>query len=294
MNVVNATFPGYRDLFLRALEPRLSGNEGQVRAAMTLRQGRLGKKLRHRQILDELRVKPAIRVSDIARRLGVHVETIRRDLDELHREGQISRTYGGASPVYVGVEASLHERDRILIAERKRVAARAADLISAGDVIMMDVGSTTTHFARCLARLAPQARVITTNWKTISVLGSVPQIDLILCPGKYSDRQGGVAGSDTMEFLRRFHADKVVMSGGGLTNDGLYEFDPDFAWIKRVMLGCAQERIVIIDHSKFEKRVMDRVCPLSAIDHLVADESPHGELLEAISDAGIKLEIAKD
>jgi len=260
---------------------------------MTVRQGRLGKKLRHRRILDELRVKPAIRVSDIAQRLGVHVETIRRDLDELHREGQISRTYGGASPVSVGVEPSLDERDRLLIVERMRVAEKAADLISAGDVIMTDVGSTTTHFARCLADRAREARVITTNWKLIAVLGPVPQIDLMLCPGKYSNRQGGVAGSDTIEFLKRFHADKVVLSGGGLTNDGLYEFDPDFAWIKRVMLDCAQERIVIIDHSKFERRVMDRVCLLSAIDHIVVDQPPSGPLLQAISDADIKLHIAR-
>lgn len=259
---------------------------------MTLRQGRPGKKQRHRRILDELRVKPAIRVSDIAQRLGVHVETVRRDLDELHRDGQISRTYGGASPVAVGVEPSLDERDRLLIAERMRVAEKVADLVSAGDVIMTDVGSTTTHFARCLASRALEACVITTNWKLIAVLGAVPQINLILCPGKYSNRQGGVAGSDTIEFLKRFHADKVVLSGGGLTTDGLYEFDPDFAWIKRVMLDCAQKRIVIIDHSKFDKPVMDRVCPLSAIDHIVVDQPPNMSLQQAMDNAGIQVHIA--
>jgi DeoR/GlpR family transcriptional regulator of sugar metabolism len=257
-------------------------------------QGRLGKELRHNRILDELRVKPAIRVSDIAQRLGVHVETIRRDLNELHREGQISRTYGGASPVSVGVEPSLDERDRLLIVERMRMAEKAADLISIGDVIMMDVGSTTTHFARCLANRAKEVRVVTSNWKLIPILGPMPQINLILCPGEYSHEQGGVAGSDTTEFLKRFHADKVVLSGGGITEDGLYEYDSSFAWIKRVMLDCAQERVVIIDHSKFGQKVMDRVCPLSVIDHIVVDRSPDGPLLQSIHDAGIHLHIAAD
>lgn len=253
---------------------------------------RLGKKQRHRQIVDELRIKPAVRAMEIARRLGVHVETVRRDMNELHLDGQISRTYGGAAPVSVGVEASLDERDRLLIVERTRMADLAASLINVGDVVMVDVGSTTSHFARSLSGRAHKTRIITNNWKLIASIDSRSQIDMVLCPGEYSHEQGGVAGSDTVEFLKRFHADKVVLSVGGVTEDGLYEFDPSFAWIKRIMIGCSQERILIVDHSKFGRKVMDRVCGLDLIDRIVVDRHPEGRLLEKIESADVQLHVA--
>ena len=119
---------------------------------------RRSKKERHRHIIEELQTRPAVRASEIARRLGVHTETIRRDLNELHELGKISRTYGGALPVSVGVEATLAERDSFLIAERTRVADLAASMINPGDVLMIDVGSTMTRFARSLAAAETEAR----------------------------------------------------------------------------------------------------------------------------------------
>jgi len=258
---------------------------------MTVRKGRSAKALRQRRILDELHVRPAVRVSEMARKLGVHAETVRRDLNELYREGRINRTYGGALPASVGVEASLDERDRLLIAQRTQIAEKAAALISVGDVVMVDVGSTTAHFGRRLAGLGLSARVITNSWKLASILGPAGSVSVLLCPGEFSWEQGGVSGPDTGEFLKRFHADKAVLSGGGITEEGLYEFDPGFAWIKRIMLGCAHERVLVIDHSKFGRKVMDRVCDLSAFDHVVVDRLPEGRLLERLLELDVEVHV---
>lgn len=256
------------------------------------RDGRLRKQDRHKRILDELRVRPAVRVLDVAQRLGVHVQTIRRDLDELHTGGKISRTYGGAIMVSAGIEPSIDERDRLLIGERTRIGQKAAELIDSGDVVMIDVGSTTSHFARCLAARDCEVRLITNSWKLVAAVAQAPHVKTVLCPGEYSHRQGGVAGPDTTDYLRKFHADKAVLSVGGLAADGLYEYDPDFAWVKRAMLENAEIRILLVDHSKFGRKVMTRVCDFEGIDHLVVDERPDGRMLEAIEAAGIRLHIA--
>lgn len=246
---------------------------------------------RHQKILGELRIQPAIRASEIAQRLGVHVETIRRDLDELDKEGKISRTYGGALPATMGFEASLAERDLLLVDERQRIARRAADMISSGDVIMVDVGSTTAHFAQHLAARDCDAQIITNSCKLLSVVGPAPRIKTILCPGAYSHRQGGVAGPETAAFLENYHADKVVLSVGGITDSGLYEVEPDFAWVKRAMIANARTRILLVDHEKLGHAVMTRVCGFDRIDHIVTDREIKGPILDQLTLAGVEIHI---
>jgi DeoR/GlpR family transcriptional regulator of sugar metabolism len=245
-----------------------------------------GKDERQLRILSELRVHPSVRASDIAQKLGVHVETIRRDLDALHSEGKINRTYGGAMPA-MGFEATLAERDLLFVEERRRIGEIAAAMISPGDVIMVDVGSTTAHFAQCLAARGCDAQVITNSCKLLNVLGSSSQVRIILCPGEYSFRQGGVAGSETTAFLERFHADKLVFSVGGITENGLYEVDPDFACVKRAMIANARTRILIADHAKFGRAVMTRVCNFDPIDHLITDCEVKGQLLDQLNLANV-------
>jgi DeoR/GlpR family transcriptional regulator of sugar metabolism len=55
------------------------------------------KATRQSQILQELERAPSLRVAELARRLDVSTETIRRDLDEMTARGELNRTYGGAT-----------------------------------------------------------------------------------------------------------------------------------------------------------------------------------------------------
>lgn len=244
---------------------------------------------RHTQILTELRVRPSIRASDIAERLNVHVQTIRRDFDELHEMGKINRTYGGAFPAAMGFEASLAERDLLLVEERGRIALHAASMIEPGDVVMVDVGATTAHFARHLAARGCEVRMITNSWNLVTAVGASPQMRIILCPGEYSYRQGGVAGPETTEFLANFHADKFVFSAGGVAAGGVYEVDPDFAWVKRSMIANARTRILLCDHQKLGRAAMTRVCGFDVVDHLVTDQPMEGPLLDEVNHAGTQL-----
>ena len=246
---------------------------------------------RQAQILSDLRAHPVVRASEIARRLGVHVETIRRDLNELHEKGKISRTYGGALPAAMGFEASLAERDVLYVEERTRIAELAAAMISPGDVVMVDVGATTTHFAQRLLARGCEAQIITNSCTLPAVLGPTRQIRTILCPGEYSFRQGGVAGSETTDFLQNFHADKVVFSVGGITEDGLYEVDPDFAWVKRAMIANARTRIVLSDHSKFGRAVMTRVSGFEEIHHLITDRPIDEPIQKQIARSGVEVHV---
>jgi DeoR/GlpR family transcriptional regulator of sugar metabolism len=248
---------------------------------------------RRERIVAELRANPTVRVAALARAFGVSTETVRRDLDALSEGGLVSRTYGGAALPAIGVEPSLAERQRALIGERERIARRAFELLAPREVIMVDCGSTTWHFARRLAIEPLPLTVVTNSLGIASTLAANPAIRVVVCPGDYAAGEGGTFGPDTLAFLRRFHADKAVIGAGGLTDEGPTEVRPEAAWVKRVMIERARRHILLVDRSKFEQARYEVVCPLAEIDDLVTDCQPPPELNRAIRAGRIALHLAE-
>lgn len=253
---------------------------------------KLGKTQRQERILAELKVDAALRVADLAERFSVTTETIRRDLDLLAERGLVARTYGGAASAGAG-EPGFNERYRQKVTERRLVAECAAGLVEPGDVLMIDAGSTTTHFAR---RLAADGRALTVFTNSIGVataLGSNTGIRVILCPGDYDPREGGVCGAETQAFIGRLKADKCFISASGLTAEGPSDANTDAAWIKRAMIERSERRVLLVDAGKFGVRAVDRVCPLDALNDVVADARPDRRLRLAMTRAGISLHLAR-
>ncbi len=253
---------------------------------------RLGKLERRERIIAELRANPAVRVAALARAFGVSTETVRRDLDALSDGGLVSRTYGGAARPAIGVEPSVAERQRELTRERERIARRAFELLVPREVVMIDCGATTWHFARRLAIESLPLTVITNSLGIATTLAANPVLRVVVCPGDYASGEGGTFGPETLAFLRRFRADKAVIGAGGLTAEGATEVDSDAAWVKRVMLERARRRILLVDHSKFAQARYEIICALAELDHLVSDSAPPRALAEAIAQADVALHLA--
>ena len=120
---------------------------------------RLKRSERFERIIDELRGSTTVRISQLADDFGVSTETVRRDIDELSRRGLVDRTYGGAAGRPMAREPAVNERYQSLVEERSRIGAFAAQLVEPGDVLMIDSGSTTTHFAQRLAAVGKNLTV---------------------------------------------------------------------------------------------------------------------------------------
>lgn len=251
------------------------------------KQNRLSQLQRRERIVAELHISPTIRASEIAAKLGVHTETVRRDLKHLDRNGLLNRTYGGAAVAPLAFEPSLAERDRILVSERRRIGECAAGLIEPGDVLMIDAGSTTIHFSRQLAARGRDLTVITNSYGVATVLARNATIRVLVCPGEYDGKQGGVSGPDTIAYLTRFHANKTLIGAGGLGVEGPSEFDPNFAAVKRAMLERAHRKVLLVDHSKFNRTMLDLICPLADLSDIVVDSAPGGDLGMALDLGGV-------
>ncbi|ESY07992.1 DeoR faimly transcriptional regulator [Mesorhizobium sp. LNJC399B00] len=254
-------------------------------------QGRLTKKERHALILSEVRRSASIRISKLARRIGVAGETIRRDLIELGDAGLINRTYGGATISLVTSEPVISERGLTLIEERARIGRGAASLVEKGQIVMIDGGSTTYEVARNLSQLKRDLTIITNSTGVASVAGANPTFRVLLCPGTYDSREGSVLGEDTVEFLRRYNADVAIIGASGISADGPSDMISGAAAVKRAMISRSLSAVLVVTHDKFGRSSLERICGLGDIADIVTDSEPKADLRTAAEQAGTELHV---
>jgi DeoR family glycerol-3-phosphate regulon repressor len=257
---------------------------------MALAEGK--KAARQRLIMTELGLTPAVRTSDLARRLGVSPETVRRDIEELTQRGLVSRTYGGAAGRQLGLQPEFEHRSGLAVAERDAIARVAVTLVKPGDVVMIDSGSTTARFAHALAGTVDRLTVITNCFAVANAMVQQHGVRVLFCPGDFSPTERGVYGLETVGFLQRFNADLAFIGASGLSPAGPTDAETEACWVKRTMLMQALRGILLLDSSKFDRRYLERVCDMQMLSDLVTDRPPEGDLAEKLAIAGTSVHVA--
>ena len=254
---------------------------------------RLRKRDRHTQILLELKLRPHIRISEIAEMFGVSTETVRRDFDKLSQDGLISRAHGGASAPTHRQYPDLDERNRARLEERERIGRRAADLVEPGDTVMINSGSTTLQVAQFLAYAGTACTVLTNSLPIAMTIGQSAAADVILCPGDFLASEAAVVGTDAIEFLDRHRADRCFIGASGLSVDGVAETVRGFAAIKRAMLRRCERAHLVIDGFKLGRSGLAHVGNLDGFTSVVLDRAPDEAMRIALDRAGTEVLIAE-
>lgn len=254
--------------------------------------GAPAKDQRHQRILAALATDPTVRISALAAEFGVSGETVRRDIEELSRRGEVRRTYGGASITHAGVQPELSSRERMAVAERARIGAAAAAMVEPGEVLMVDAGSTTAHFARALAARAIPVTVLTNSHAVAAELGGRPGVRVVACPGDFDAAERAAYGAETDAFLRRFNADTAVIGATGLSLEGPTDAESRASWVKRAMIDRATRRVLLADSGKFGRTSIERICGWDGLTDLVTDAAPPADLDAALRRAGVRLAVA--
>lgn len=249
---------------------------------------RASKSQRQARILSELDRAPSLRVGDLADRLEVSTETIRRDLDELTEQGLVDRTYGGAVRP-LGREPAVSERHLLMVAERQRIARATVPLLASARVIMIGSGSTTEHVARAIAAEMKSVTVITHAIRVATALAVNPGITVVMAPGEFNLGEGAMVGIHTATFLGGFFADVAVLGASGLTEDGPNDALIECGAVYGMIARRAARTVVVADHTKFDKVFPARYAGWPEISHLVTDEAPEGPLAEHLGLSGVEV-----
>jgi len=194
-----------------------------------------------------------IRVEDLCRQVRASPATVRRDLDQLERNGSIRRVHGGAVSVEGRLDEPLFANKTSLAArEKRRIAEAALRFVEPGDTIYLDGGSTVLELARLL-RQRTNLTVATNSLQAASELaGSGPR--LIMIGGELRRLSQTLVGPLTRLMLNDLHLDKAFMGTIGFAlKEGLTTTDPSEAFTKQLVTRQARQVILLADSSKAGK-----------------------------------------
>src|ERR1035441_6213191 len=170
---------------------------------------------RQRAIHELMRRDGRVVVVDLARQFHTSQVTIRKDLDILHVKGLIHRTHGGALPARDGAleDPTLREKEKLHRKEKLQIAAAAVSMVSEGQVVILDSGTTTTAIARALRDF--RNLTIITNAVNIAAELSGSAVDVILSGGNLRKNSFSLVGPIAEETLHKLHADILFLGVDG-------------------------------------------------------------------------------
>jgi DeoR/GlpR family transcriptional regulator of sugar metabolism len=224
--------------------------------------------------------------------LALHVEastsTVRRDLAMLEAAGTLRRTHGGARlAVPPSDEYAFASRDSRQSSEKEAIGRACAELIQPNETVIIDGGTTTFHVAKYLESKTPQ--IITNSLPVANLFAATSKVELILSGGVIYPRLGVLVGPLAVEAFAKIHADVAVMSGGGITLDGVSNSHGLLIEIQREMIRGAQRVIFCFDSTKLGRRSVSELCGLDCIDTIVTDAGAPPELVAALREKGLEV-----
>ena len=231
-------------------------------------------------------------LEELAQHVGVSVSTIRRDLATLESRSPVRRTHGGARTLQQpkSDEFVFNVRDTHQIGEKDAIGEACAALITPGQNVIIDSGTTCFHVAKRLGEKV--AQIITNSLPVANLFSASNRHEVHLSGGVIYPRLGVLVGPDAVETFARMHADVAILSGSGIAEDGIYNSHALIVDIQRAMIAGAARVIFCIDHTKFGRRSTFFLADFSDVDVIVTDAHAPEPLVAALRAKGLEVIVA--
>jgi DeoR/GlpR family transcriptional regulator of sugar metabolism len=242
-------------------------------------------------ILNSLNETGEIRVTHLSRKLNASVVTIRKDLDMLEKEGLLERVHGGAvKNSRVQYNASFLSRMDLKKTEKKAIAAAAANLVSDGDSIIINVGSTSMYVTQAL-KDKKKLIVITNALSIFNEIAYYKDTTCFFLGGRFDQNMMHTYGDDTIEQLSKYNADKLFIGMDGIDIEaGATTYNHVEEKVMHMMMERSKEKILIVDDTKIKRVSFAYISPLSSFDKIITNfVSKHKEFYKELEDLGLEV-----
>jgi DeoR family transcriptional regulator of aga operon len=245
---------------------------------------------RHREIVTLVERDGHVMVRDLGRRFRTSLITIRKDLEHLHHRGLLHRAHGGALRIEATAlrDPALREKERLHPKEKMRIALAAARMVRPGQVIILDSGTTSMAVSRAVRQI--RNLTIITNAVNIAAELAGTDVEVILTGGTLRKNSFSLVGPLAEDSLRHVSADLLFLAVDGFDVPyGLTTPNQLEARVNRVMIESAKTTVVVCDSSKFGKRSLSLIAPISAVAHTITDGNVSSKDLRGLRKAGVRV-----
>jgi len=246
---------------------------------------------RREKIMGLLLANRRMSVEELSRQLHVTGATIRADLEALHRQNRVLRTFGGA---VIPQEANLSEmptdvRLRKQVPEKQTIGRAAAALVQDGMVVALDASTTSLAMSYFLKN-RKSLTLITNSLLIASHLVDAPGVNVILPGGTLRHESSSIVGPESVDFLSRMEAELCFMGVHSLhITKGLGEVSQTEMEVKRALASISRKVVVLADSTKWNRVSAAYFWPLEKVDTIFTEGEISKEIKGSLKSTGIKL-----
>jgi DeoR family glycerol-3-phosphate regulon repressor len=245
--------------------------------------------VRHRAILELARTHNRVTVEQLSAHFAVSVQTIRKDLNTLCDQRQLSRVHGGAT-LPSGVENLEYEARRRIAAQAKDAIGKAAAALIPNDAsLFINIGTTTEAVSQALLDHAGLL-VVTNNINVANRMRVYPRFEVVIAGGVVRPSDGGIVGEAAAGFFSQFKVDYAIIGASALDEEGAL-LDYDFREVKvaQAIIANARHVILVADQGKFARSAPVRIARIDQIATFVTDHCPSERFRVQCATAGVVL-----
>lgn len=250
--------------------------------------------LRQHRILELLTEKEEFSVTELSDRLNVTEVTIRTDLNLLAEEQKVIRTHGKVRLLAERIKAenSFEIRKKQNFQQKLKIGKAASKLIKSHDTFLLDSSSTALTLATAIRErndLIEVTAIPSGIWTALELMG-INEINVLLPSGYLRHTSGSITGLPTKEFLKGLNIQKVFLGAWGISpvkgfmDSHLLEIE-----LKKYIIGCAQEVIILADGSKFSQSGLATYASPDEVSTIITDDSTPKKLLDKFRKKGVEV-----
>ena len=177
---------------------------------------------------------------------------------------------------------------------KQRIAAKASEIISDGETIMVESGSSCALLVKYLSETKKDITVITNSSYIARFIreseGGVAKV--IVLGGEYQKEAEVMVGPLVKTCAEAFYVDKLFMGTDGyIPGIGFTSGDMLRVEAAKSMMGSARNSIILTDSSKFSEHGVVMQSRLKDIDMVFTDDQIPSEAKEVLEQNGVKVEI---
>ena len=263
------------------MEKRVAGDSRQARQLA-----------RRQRVAEAVMSEGSMRIEDLAERFGISLMTAHRDLDDLIGRGLLRKTRGvvSAAPTSL-IEASDVYRLSRQSAEKEAIALAAMAFVEPDQALFLDDSTTVLQMVPHLVSRTPLT-VITNSLTLMNEVRGVRDLTLLGLGGQHHAWCNAFVGRLTTGEIARLRADTLFLSMAAVTDDVVFHPSPEMVETKRAMFDAASRRILLVDHTKFERRALHGLAALIEFDTVIVDDGTPSAHLDRMRAKGIEVVVA--
>lgn len=226
-----------------------------------------------------LREQPFISNQELAKRLGVSLSTVQRDIGKLEQRGIVEKQWGGIVPKgYVEyldrtAELPVQKKGDAQSAQKQHIGQSAARFVQDGMCIFIDSGTTPCAMLEYVAY--KPVTILTNSLYLAAHIPAQAKAVVELLPGVVDVNYQITAGVMALRQLKQYRLDAAFFGANGVCGTAVSVLDDQLGMFKQGVMEQAERSYLLADRTKWGKQGSFCYADLTDFTAIITEEEIH-------------------